>query len=98
MSSSAHGHRMTLYVAGDLPNSRRARAHLEAWLQRASIPAEDVEIVDVLTDPERAAEDDIFMTPALVFSGGSGRQVFVGDLSDGEYEGRLQVDASDDHD
>lgn len=98
MSSSTHSPRMTLYIAGDLPNSRRARAHLEAWLQRASIPAEDVEIVDVLADPERAAEDNIFMTPALVFSGGSGRQVFVGDLSDGEYLGGLQAETSDNHD
>lgn len=98
MSSSLHSPRLTLYIAGDLPNSRRAKAHLEAWLQRASIPHDDVEIVDVLINPERAAEEDIFMTPALVFSGGSGRQVFVGDLSDDEYMGGLRSDTSTAHD
>ncbi|TCO78341.1 circadian clock KaiB family protein [Chromatocurvus halotolerans] len=98
MGSPINTPRLTLYIAGDLPNSRRARAHLEAWLQRAAIASDDVEVVDVLTHPERAAEEDIFMTPALVFSGGSGRQVFVGDLSDGEYLGDLQANTSDSHD
>jgi len=98
MNSRAHASRLTLYIAGDLPNSRRARAHLEAWLERAAVASDDVEIVDVLTHPERAAEEDIFMTPALIFSGDSGRQVFVGDLSDGEYLGDLQVATSDSHD
>lgn len=98
MGSLENTPRLTLYIAGDLPNSRRAKAQLEAWLQRAAVASDDVEIVDVLTHPERAAEEDIFMTPALVFSGGSGRQVFVGDLSDGEYLGDLQAVTGDSHD
>ncbi|MEQ8516628.1 MAG: circadian clock KaiB family protein [Chromatocurvus sp.] len=81
---------LTLYVAGDLPNSRRARAHIEDWLLRGSIPRENIEVVDVLAHPERAAEDNIFITPALVFSGADGPQTFVGDLSDSEYPGSLQ--------
>ena len=39
---------LTLYVAGDLPNSRRALAHLSTWLTESSIPRENVKIVDVL--------------------------------------------------
>lgn len=73
---------LTLYVAGDLPNSRRALAHLSAWLKESSIPRENVKIVDVLQQPQLAAENDIFITPALVFSGTGSTQVFLGDLSD----------------
>lgn len=92
-----HKPRLTLYVAGDLPNSRRARAHLEDWLSRATIPVAEVEVVDVLARPERAAEDDIFITPAFVFTGEAGRQLFVGDLSDNDYIGSLQsVDTNSD--
>lgn len=98
MDSDTGAPHLTLYVAGDLPNSRRARAHLEAWLQRVSIPAGNVEVVDVLTDPERAADADIFITPALVFSGADGRQTFVGDLSDDDSLGSLQSVASGSND
>lgn len=81
---------LTLFIAGDLPNSRRARTHFENWRVRASIAAADVEVIDVLQNPQRAAEEDIFITPALVFSGTDGRQIFVGDLSDNASLGSLQ--------
>jgi len=98
VNSHASTSRLTLYVAGDLPNSRRARAHLEAWLLRASIPPANIEVVDVLMHPERAADADIFITPALVFSDADGRQTFVGDLSDDASLGRLQSAATGSHD
>jgi len=57
---------LRLYVAGDAPNSVAALVHLRAAL--AELPADrvDLEIIDVLQEPERGLRDDVLMTPMLV--------------------------------
>ena len=54
---------LRLYVAGDTPNSVLALANLRAALVGR---LHHLEVVDVLTSPERALEDGVFVTPTLV--------------------------------
>lgn len=58
--------RLRLYVAGDAPNSVVAKANLTAILAGLPADAHVVEIVDVLTAPERCLVDGILLTPTLV--------------------------------
>lgn len=58
--------RFLLYVADSTQNSVQAIANLKA-ICAAHLPGRhDIEIVDVLKEPERALADRIFMTPMLV--------------------------------
>ena len=55
-----------LYVAGDAPNSARARSNLQAICDEHLASCYDLELVDILQDPRRALEDNILVTPTLV--------------------------------
>jgi hypothetical protein len=83
---------LTLYIAGQLPNSRRACAHLNEWL-RACGQSFPLEVVDVLDVPARAAAERIFYTPMLVITSEARRDVLVGDLSDAAELDRLLAPA-----
>lgn len=74
--------RMVLYVAGDAPNSLRARVNLAAFCETHLDGRHELEIVDVFEEPKRALADRILLTPQLLVAGRPGRGVFVGDLSD----------------
>lgn len=68
---SASIHRVCLYVAGDSPNSRLARANLAA-IAGECFPADwEVEVVDVFEHPDRALADGVLLTPMLVAGPGS---------------------------
>ncbi len=55
-----------LYIAGEAPNSRFAMANLEA-IRRDCLPeGSELEIVDILQEPQRAFQDGILVTPTLV--------------------------------
>jgi circadian clock protein KaiB len=70
-----------LYVAGDAQNSAQAIANLTA-LCRAHLPdRHEIEIVDVIRDPNRALADRILMTPTLVKLAPSPVRRIVGTLS-----------------
>lgn len=70
-----------LYIAGDGPNSSRARANL-AEICRDYLPdRHQIEIVDVFEDPKRALADRIFMTPTLVKLTPQPVRVIVGTLN-----------------
>jgi circadian clock protein KaiB len=70
-----------LYVADHTPNSALALTNLTA-LCRVYLPNRyEIEIVDVLRNPERAVADKIFMTPTLVKLGPSPVVHVVGTLS-----------------
>lgn len=70
-----------LYVAGDALNSVQARARLLALCQEKLPERHDIEIVDVLTHPERALADSVFMTPMLVKLSPLPERRIVGTLS-----------------
>jgi len=73
-----------LYTTGDTQNSTEARVNLAA-ICRHHLPGQyEIEIVDVLKDPQRALADGIFMTPTLVKLAPSPKQRIVGTLSETE--------------
>jgi circadian clock protein KaiB len=55
-----------LYVAGDTQNSAHAVANFAALCRDHLPDGQDIEIVNVFREPQRALEDGIFMTPMLV--------------------------------
>jgi circadian clock protein KaiB len=74
-------YKFRLYVADHTPNSVRAIANLAA-LGREHLPGEyEIEVVDVLKEPERAEKDSIFLTPTLVVMGSVPPIRIVGTLS-----------------
>jgi circadian clock protein KaiB len=58
--------RIRLYVAGQAPNSLAALANVRAALAGLPERRVDLEIIDVLEDPERGLRDGIFMTPMFI--------------------------------
>jgi circadian clock protein KaiB len=73
-----------LYIAGELPNSRRAIGNLEAFCRDCLTHAHRIEIVDVLESPQRALSDCIFLTPQLIVQQEGRQTIIVGDLTDRE--------------
>ena len=74
--------RLVLYVAGDTPRSRSARATV-AWLADGGV-GERVEatVVDVTEQPERAETDRVLLTPTLLRQDPGPARRVVGDLGD----------------
>ncbi|HEU0299608.1 MAG TPA: circadian clock KaiB family protein [Longimicrobium sp.] len=74
--------RLMLYVAGDTPRSRSARATV-AWMADGGVDERvEAQVVDVAEDPERAETDRVLLTPTLLrLAPGPARRV-VGDLGD----------------
>ncbi len=71
---------LTLYVAGNSAASRRAQANLKAVLAelKATLP---VRVVDVLSAPDEALSERIYVTPALLVHVAGQREMLVGDFS-----------------
>ncbi len=69
---------LRLYIAGETPNSMLAVTNLRAALGNRPY---DLEVVDVLTAPERALDDDVFVTPTLVRVSPEPRRTIVGSLA-----------------
>jgi len=83
MNQRAH-FKFRLYVAGDAPNSRQAIANLNAVCREYLEEKHEIEIVDVLRNPDRALANGILLTPMLVkLSPGPIRKI-VGSLSQRE--------------
>jgi circadian clock protein KaiB len=58
--------RFQLYVTGDATNSLLARANLDQLCETYLPGRHEIEIIDVLSDPDRALREAIYMTPTLV--------------------------------
>jgi circadian clock protein KaiB len=73
---------LRLYIAGDSPNSVRARDNLRAAI--ADHPQQDVsvELVDVLEDPQRALRDAVLVTPTLIRVAPAPERRVIGNLHD----------------
>ena len=74
--------RLVLYVAGDTPRSSRAASSLRRLCSIAGIPADALEIVDVVERPDLADAEGILATPTVVSVRGSRTRRVIGDLSD----------------
>jgi circadian clock protein KaiB len=57
---------LRLYVAGDAQNSQAAVANLHDICERFLPARHRIELIDVLSEPERALSDGVLMTPMLV--------------------------------
>jgi circadian clock protein KaiB len=74
--------RLLLFVAGDEPNSRLARANLEGLRPSVEVAGGSIEVHDVLEDFTAAMEHRILVTPALLQLAPGPRVVVVGSLCD----------------
>ena len=75
-------YRMILFLAGEEPNSRMARANLASLCEEDLAGRCDVEIVDVLEDYAAATEHSILVTPTLLVLEPGPAVTVVGNLSD----------------
>jgi circadian clock protein KaiB len=75
---------LRLYVAGQSPKSLRAFANLMRICEQHLDPRYDVEIVDLLENPQLAAGDEIVAIPTLVRRLPAPMRRIIGDLSDSD--------------
>src|SRR5512141_1384343 len=73
---------LRLYIAGQAANSQHALAHLTTHLEEHFPAAHDLEIVDMLEQPQRALADGILVTPTLLNLQPPPARRIVGSLSD----------------
>ena len=74
--------RLRLFVAGDEPNSGKARAFLARLCEQHLNGSHEVQIVDVLEDYQAALANQVIAVPTLIVETPTGRTVIVGSLSD----------------
>ena len=84
MVDDATGWRLTLYVAGDTPQSRQAINNLDQVIESLQLTGHSVNVVDLYKEPELAMEKDVLAIPTVIRE--SPQPVFriIGDLSDTE--------------
>ena len=73
---------LRLYLAGQASNSRLALATLRTLLAQLPAGACDLEVIDVLEDPERAMRDGVFVTPILIRLAPLPERRMLGNLKD----------------
>jgi circadian clock protein KaiB len=73
-----------LYVAGDGPHSVQAIANLKELCREYLPERHEIEIIDVLREPERALHDEVILTPMLVKLSPAPVRKFIGNLSQRE--------------
>ena len=74
--------RMRLYVAGNGPNSAKARINLAKLCKTEFADTYELEVVDLLEFPLRAIEDGVIVTPTLLRLAPLPMQRVIGNLSD----------------
>jgi circadian clock protein KaiB len=73
---------LRLYVAGQSPKSLRAFANLTRMCEEYLPEHYEIEIIDLVADPQLAAGDEIVAIPTLVRRLPSPMRKIIGDLSD----------------
>jgi len=74
--------RLRLFVAGQSPNSVAALRHLRKLLADYSSVTADLEIVDLLQEPERGMREGVLVTPTMIKLSPAPERRLVGNLSD----------------
>jgi len=77
-------YRFRLFVAGDEPNSLRARATLERLCDENLHGRCELQVVDVFEDYQAAIDQRVIVVPTLIIESPPPRRVIVGSLSDPE--------------
>jgi circadian clock protein KaiB len=72
---------LTLYVTGSSPRSKVAIANLERLCKEELLGEYQLEIVDVLENPQRAEDEKILATPTLIKQLPPPLRRVLGDLS-----------------
>jgi circadian clock protein KaiB len=80
--SAARRFKFRLYIAGGTQNSALALINFNSLCREHLSNRYDIEIVDILREPNRALEDGIFMTPALFRVNPSPVLSIIGTLGD----------------
>jgi circadian clock protein KaiB len=75
---------LRLYVAGQSPKSLRAFANLVRLCEERLDARYDIEIVDLIENPQLAAGDEIVAIPTLVRRLPAPMRKIIGDLSDSD--------------
>jgi len=73
---------LRLYIAGDGPNATTARRNLAAFLAQYPGYEVELEVIDVLRNPERGLADGVLVTPLLVKVAPSPERRVIGNLQD----------------
>jgi circadian clock protein KaiB len=73
---------LRLYVAGNAPNSLRAVANATALCEEYLTSRYQLEVIDLLKQPQRATADGIIVTPTLLRLRPLPIQRVIGNLSD----------------
>jgi circadian clock protein KaiB len=73
---------LTLYVTGSSPRAKVAIANLERLCKEELLGEYELEIVDVLENPQRAEDEKILATPTLIKQLPPPLRRVIGDLSD----------------
>ena len=73
---------LRLYVSGNAPNSVRAIANIKAICDMHFAAAHDLEIVDILENPQQALADGVIVSPTLLKLLPIPTARLIGDLSD----------------
>jgi circadian clock protein KaiB len=81
-SDPAVDYHLRLYIAGELPNSVRARENLRSICDRYLAGRNRCEVVDFLEEPSLAMGDGVVVTPTLVKLAPGPVTMVVGNLSD----------------
>lgn len=76
--------KLRLYVTGHTPRARQAIANLERIAANELAGKYEVQIVDVLDNPQLAEDEKILATPTLIKTLPPPLRRIVGDLSDTE--------------
>ena len=77
-------YRLTLYISGGGPDSRRAIENAQAICGTYLRGMAELEVIDVLEHPEAAERDKILATPTLLRRFPLPARKIIGDLSDTE--------------
>jgi circadian clock protein KaiB len=75
-------YRFTLFVAGDTARSQRAYASLQRICRERLGEEFTIDLVDVVSTPEKAEEHRVLTTPTVVKEHPEPRRRITGDLSD----------------
>lgn len=75
-------YRFRLFIAGDEPNSRQARATLDHLCATRLRGRAQIQIVDVFTDYQAALDQHVVVVPTLIIESPPPVRTIIGSLSD----------------